>query len=105
MISNKPIRVLVVDDEAIINELVQTQLIDLGYEVVSDAYDGPEAAKLTCQLQPDIVLMDLQMPIMNGFEATIEIRKKDKTTPIIALTANVLKEDKEKIKWKEDKIT
>ena len=59
--TKKPIRVLVVDDEAIVNTLVQTQLNNLGYEVAGSAFDGPEAVTLTLELKPDVVLMDLQM--------------------------------------------
>ena len=43
----------------------------------------------------DIILMDFNMPVMNGLDATIEIRKMDESIPIIALTANVMDEDKE----------
>jgi response regulator NasT len=59
--ANQSIRVLVVDDEAIVNTLVQSQLANLGYEVAGSAFDGPEAVALTHELKPDLVLMDLQM--------------------------------------------
>ncbi|MBN1874005.1 MAG: hybrid sensor histidine kinase/response regulator [Anaerolineae bacterium] len=94
MILNKPIRVLVVDDEAIINELVQTQLIELGYEVAGGAYDAREAVDMTCNLRPDVVLMDLQMPNpetgqddrLAGMKAAQEIQERC-PTPVILLTA------------------
>ncbi len=57
------------------------------------AFDGKEAVEKFNEVQPDIVFMDIQMPIMDGIEACIEIKKIDNRVPIVALTANVMSED------------
>ena len=89
-----PIRVLVVEDEAIVNEFVQNQLTKLGYAVAGSAYDGPDAVALTGQLRPDVVLMDLQMidpetgedDRLAGMQAARKIQEQC-PTPVILLTA------------------
>ena len=89
-----PIRVLVVEDESIVNEFVQNQLTKLGYAVAGSAYDGPDAVALTGQLRPDVVLMDLQMidpetgedDRLAGMQAARKIQEQC-PTPVILLTA------------------
>jgi CheY-like chemotaxis protein len=67
---------------------------------VSIAVDGKQAIAATQNAEFDLILMDIQMPEMDGFEATAEIRKREKLTgrrtPIIALTAHALKDDRER---------
>lgn len=58
------------------------------------AYNGEEAVKLAAEIRPDVILMDVKMPVMNGLEATRKIRKFNKTVPIIALTAYEFDTDK-----------
>ncbi len=95
MIGDKPVKVLIVDDEVIVNEMARFRLINLGYEVVGCAYSGPEAVELTCQLRPDVVLMDLQMtnPItghddsLAGLHAAQCIQERC-PTPVILLTVH-----------------
>ncbi len=92
--ARKPLRVLVVDDDAIVNELVQTQLRNLRYEIAGSAFDGPTAVVLTQQLHPDVVVMDSQMlnPQTNkeerlaGLQAARLIQERC-PTPVILLTA------------------
>ncbi len=62
MITRQAIRVLIVDDDITTNELLRTQLTSLGYEVIGYAYEGARGVQMTCELCPDIVLMDLLMP-------------------------------------------
>ncbi|MBN2006014.1 MAG: response regulator [Anaerolineae bacterium] len=62
MIKKLGIRVLIVDDDTTTNELLRTQLTSLGYQVVGYAYEGMRGVQMTCELKPDIVLMDLLMP-------------------------------------------
>jgi PAS domain S-box-containing protein len=92
-------RVLVVEDNAVNRTLAQRLLQKRGFEV-SIAVDGEQAIAATQNAEFDLILMDIQMPEMDGFEATAEIRKCEKLTgrrtPIIALTAHALKEDRER---------
>ena len=87
-------KVLLVEDNEI-NQIVALKNLEkygLDVEIVSN---GLEALNKTKESKYDIIFMDLQMPIMDGFEATKKIRERDITTPIIALSAAVLDKDKE----------
>lgn len=97
-------RVLLVEDNDLNMEIAETFLTDAG-AVVTKAYNGQQAV-YTFRQNPvnkfDIILMDVMMPIMNGYKATRQIRKLDradaKTVPIIAMTANAFAEDVEESK-------
>lgn len=92
------IRVLVVEDIALNQLLMKTVLDDFGFDL-EIAENGKIAIEKLNQKEFDIILMDLQMPVMSGFEATDYIRKTMKSTiPIIALTADVTTVDVEKCK-------
>ncbi|MBT4839063.1 MAG: response regulator [Methylococcales bacterium] len=84
-------RILVVDDNQVNQMVIQGMMDSLGYDTVV-ASNGSEALKIFEQF--DLILMDLDMPVMDGFEATREIRFKEKNTkiPIIALTAHAFDE-------------
>ncbi|MFN2216832.1 MAG: response regulator transcription factor [Anaerolineales bacterium] len=86
-------KILVVDDEKRLVTLVSEYLIQSGFRVVS-AYDGREALELARQEKPDLIILDLMMPEMDGYEFMQEHRKEF-DTPIILLTARV--EDDEKV--------
>jgi len=91
-------KILLVEDNEINQELVMELLIM--YEItVEVAYNGQEALELLANQDFDGVLMDCQMPIMDGYEATRKIRaqEKFKDLPIIAMTANAMTSDKEKV--------
>jgi CheY-like chemotaxis protein len=91
-------RVLVVDDNVVNQKVAQRYLERMGCEVTI-ARDGLEAVELCAGANFDLVLMDVQMPRMDGFTATEHIRQAQKTsqrTPIIALTADVLSGQSEK---------
>lgn len=94
-------RVLLVEDIELNREIAEAILSESGFTVESapDGTDAVEMVKKSEENYYDVVLMDVQMPIMNGYEATRTIRnlpRKDvRTLPIIAMTANALEEDKE----------
>ena len=89
--------VLVVEDNAINRQLAQELLQQAGL-VVTLANNGREAVELVARVQFDAVLMDIQMPVMDGFEATQLIRAmpEHERLPIIAMTANAMAGDREK---------
>jgi NarL family two-component system response regulator LiaR len=81
-------RVLIADDHGIVRSGIRLLLErqpDL--EVVGEAADGAEALRLACQLKPDVVLMDMLMPVMDGIAATTQIRSQVPETEVIALTS------------------
>jgi NarL family two-component system response regulator LiaR len=86
------IRILLVDDHTVVRQGLKMFLrLDPDLEVVGEAENGEEAVKLTGTLHPDVVLMDLLMPVMDGITATAAIRREFPDTEVIALTS-VLKD-------------
>ena len=92
------LRILVADDNAI-NRLVAVRILELAGHHTTVAVNGKEALDALEQDKFDVVLMDVQMPVMGGFEATALIREKEKVTcqhvPIVAMTAHAMKGDRE----------
>jgi two-component system cell cycle response regulator DivK len=90
-------RVLLVEDHPATIELMQQELTYLGYEVIV-ATDGVTAVETAACELPDLIVMDISMPKMDGLQAASRIRENPKTTfiPILAATAKALREDKEK---------
>jgi two-component system, NarL family, nitrate/nitrite response regulator NarL len=83
----RAIRVLIADDEPLFLEMVQAILVcEDGIEVVATAPDGKDAVRLAAELDPDVVVMDISMPVMNGIDATREIRGKGSASRILILT-------------------
>ena len=80
-------KILLCDDQAVIRDGLEMLLnLEKDFQVVGVAQDGAEAVELAAQKQPDLILMDLKMPIMNGIEATREIRTKFPNIKILVLT-------------------
>jgi len=95
---NSNTKILVVEDNKINMLLTKTILKSLFPDIIIyEGTDGEEAVSQFAAIYPDIVLMDIQMPLMNGYEATKVIRQTEagKNTPIIALTAGTVKGEKE----------
>lgn len=89
-------RILLVDDNAINLNVALRILQKLGYVFLETAEDGKEAVEKARKIEYDLIIMDVQMPILDGYKATQKIRKFNKKIPIIAMTANVLEGDSDK---------
>ena len=89
-----PIRLLLVDDHAVVRQGLRMFLgLDPEFEIVGEAANGARALELARQLQPDVVLMDLLMPVMDGITATEAIRRELPDIEVVALTS-VLEDEK-----------
>jgi DNA-binding NarL/FixJ family response regulator len=89
-----PIRVLIADDHRLFAEALEAILAgDERVKVVAHAGDGREAVKLAGDLEPDVILMDIRMPVMDGIEAVRAIRADRADACILMLTASHSRED------------
>jgi DNA-binding NarL/FixJ family response regulator len=92
-----PLRVLIADDHHLFADaLTLTLQADSRLQVVGHAQDGQEAIELASVLRPDIVLMDLNMPVLDGFEATRGVREVSPETQIVVVTSSASHEDSAK---------
>lgn len=87
-------KVLLVEDALFLHKLFEICLSESGYEVIS-AYNGEEALQLIEERQPDIVITDMLMPVLNGYDLVKQLRAKHYDKPIVALSASNLEEDKQ----------
>ena len=92
-------KILLVEDNEMNRDMLSRRLIRRGYEVVM-AEDGAKGVELANSESPDLILMDLSLPIMDGWEATRTLKANDSTKaiPVIALTAHAMKSDEDKAK-------
>jgi AmiR/NasT family two-component response regulator len=84
-------RIVIADDESIVRTDLKEMLTNLGYLVVGDVGDGRSAVNLARELKPDVVLMDIKMPDMDGIEAA-KVLTEEQIAPVVLLTAYSQKE-------------
>jgi two-component system, cell cycle response regulator DivK len=90
-------KILIADDRAPSRELIREILEIAGYDV-AEAADGAEALDLARQISPDLILLDIEMPALNGFRVIEQLREDPRfsATPVVALTASAMQGDREK---------
>jgi two-component system, NarL family, response regulator DegU len=79
-------RLLLVDDHQLLRQGLRRAVEEAGFEVVGEAGDGQEAVRLALELRPDLVLMDVSMPVLDGIEATRRMRTAVPETRVVVLT-------------------
>ncbi|MCK5877357.1 MAG: response regulator [Candidatus Marithrix sp.] len=92
-INHTNIKILLVDDSLDLRSLMELYLENDGYAVIT-ASDGQEAVKLALQTRPDLILMDMQMPVLDGYNAVKQLRSKQFINPIIALSGSNIEYDR-----------
>ncbi len=90
-------KILIVEDNEMNRDMLSRRLLKKGFEIII-AIDGAEGVEKTINEKPDLVLMDMSLPVMDGWEATKNLKANNETAkiPIIALTAHAMAQDKEK---------
>jgi CheY-like chemotaxis protein len=90
-------KILLVEDNEMNRDMLSRRLIRNGYEVVT-AIDGQQGAEMALSEQPDLILMDMSLPVIDGWEATRRVKANRATRgiPVIALTAHAMAGDREK---------
>lgn len=92
----KQLKIMVVEDNKINMLLLSTILKNsIDKPIIFECLNGEEAVENIEEFNPDLIFMDIQMPVLNGYEATKIIRKKNFQIPIIAITAGTVQEEKE----------
>jgi len=79
-------RLLLVDDHKLLRQGLRRAVEEAGFDVVGEAGDGEEAVRLAIELQPDLVLMDVTMPVLDGIEATRRLRHSAPEARVVILT-------------------
>ncbi|MDQ7824124.1 MAG: response regulator [Candidatus Eremiobacteraeota bacterium] len=90
-------KILLVEDNEMNRDMLSRRLAKKGYEVII-AFDGAQGVAMAKSEAPDIILMDMSLPVLDGWEATKQIKADDgvKAIPVIALTAHAMSDDREK---------
>ena len=90
-------KILLVEDNEMNRDMLSRRLVRNGHEV-SIAIDGQQGVDMALSERPDLILMDMSLPVIDGWEATRQIKANDATrrTPVIALTAHAMAGDREK---------
>jgi DNA-binding NarL/FixJ family response regulator len=81
-----PIRILLADDHALVRQGLMAFLEGQGFQVVGEAADGQEAQRIAAKTQPDVAILDVSMPVLNGVDAARELKKSLPKTKVILLT-------------------
>ncbi|MDQ0207961.1 response regulator [Alkalicoccobacillus murimartini] len=79
--------ILIVDDAAFMRMMIKDILVNAGYDVVGEAENGVKAVEQYQKLQPDLVTMDITMPILDGIQALKQIKEKDPSANVIMCSA------------------
>ena len=87
-VSSSPIRLVIADDHPVVREGLRGMLTRAGMEVVGEAATGAEAVTLVARWQPDVVIMDIRMPEMDGLSAMAAIKRQSLPTSVIVLTGS-----------------
>jgi len=82
-----PLKVLVVDDSAFMRNLLKKQIVNNGAEIVGEAENGQEGIDKYFAMKPDVVFMDIMMPVMNGLDSLKNIIARDKNAKVIICTS------------------
>jgi DNA-binding NarL/FixJ family response regulator len=89
-----PVRVLIADDHRLFAEALEAVLsTEERIEVVGRAADGGEAVTMAEELEPDVIALDISMPVLDGFEAAVELEKLERPPAILMLTGSSAPED------------
>lgn len=90
-------KILLVEDNEMNRDMLSRRLTRKGYDVVF-AVDGAQGLSMTCSENPDLILMDMSLPVIDGWEATRQLKVNPQTQkiPVIALTAHAMSGDREK---------
>jgi len=90
-------KILIVEDNEMNRDMLSRRLTRHGFEIAL-AIDGQQGVDMAASEKPDLILMDMSLPVINGWEATAKIKSNPETgaIPVIALTAHAMSEDREK---------
>lgn len=90
-------KILIVEDNEMNRDMLSRRLARQGFEIAL-AVDGKQGVEMAAKEKPDLILMDMSLPVMNGWEATEKVKSNPATRdiPVIALTAHAMSEDREK---------
>lgn len=82
----EPIRLLLADDHTMVRQSMRRSMEDAGFDIVGEAGDGAEAVQMAARHRPDVILMDVSMPVLDGIEATRQVRAAEGAPQVVMLT-------------------
>src|ERR1700722_7662100 len=93
----KPVRILIADDNEAVRRGLRSALSSAGWEVCADVMNGKEAVAKTAELKPDLIILDISMPVMGGLDAARLIRAADPSAKIVIFTMHESQQMKDEI--------